>query len=679
MKIKLAVFLLLLFGIGGSTFAQNNARMLSTPNAQTGTSYTFVAADTTRVVTFSNAGAVAVTLPNGATFGFGAGTMLSVANIGAGTVTITCASCTITANGVTSTSFALAAGGGADIYGGIGNSAVNYVALPSPSGANIPLLNANNVFTGNNTFGIPTGVLTFSNHNAMFWAGPGATPTIDQAVASCGANPCWVEISPLYTGVESANLLTLSTGHKVYSGALNVTISDRRGNIAGSQPNYPVLYGGRLAGQLVRMGVNQWSGSPTDSTGAGTNFNWITGTMPSTGGTQNGSVSVAISHDSVTESTFNVPYVGQDGECDVTATTFDIPHNFCYGVNGQTNIIRANGAQSVTNAVGLHAAVNSNVSSAGAVFVNNYGAYLEAQSGGTSRNYSLYSLGNNLTANETQLHALDVGTAFTITAITEVGQTVTVTTSVVCSLVANQQVAIAGVTNTNYNGTFFVVSPCGGGSTFTYIHPAQASLAASSAGTATGSTPRIMAYYRNTNAVEYRPLADAVGWNWNTQGGAGILTVNSAVIVSRVNHQFSLGLLPSAAGGSDVGSTSLPWANLWLGTAGTNNFKFQPAATAAARVVSMPDPGTNVNMAFNLTATSAAFATATTAATCVQSTTAVTGATTAMVAEVSPVSTPGVGAVWSAFVSSAGNVTINECAVAASAGGSIAFNIRVHP
>jgi hypothetical protein len=80
-----------------------------------------------------------------------------------------------------------------------------------------------------------------------------------------------------------------------------------------------------------------------------------------------------------------------------------------------------------------------------------------------------------------------------------------------------------------------------------------------------------------------------------------------------------------------------------------------------------------------ITATSAPFATATTAATCVQSTTAVAGATTGMSVSVAPVSTPGVGAQWSGFVSSAGNVTINECAVAASAGGTIAFNIRVIP
>ena len=83
------------------------------------------------------------------------------------------------------------------------------------------------------------------------------------------------------------------------------------------------------------------------------------------------------------------------------------------------------------------------------------------------------------------------------------------------------------------------------------------------------------------------------------------------------------------------------------------------------------------SMAEVLTATSAAFATATTAGTCVSHVTAVTGAATTMVAIASPVSTPGVGAQWSAFVSGAGNVTIIECAVAASAGGTIAFNIRV--
>ncbi|MGH9970178.1 MAG: hypothetical protein ACREBG_20615, partial [Pyrinomonadaceae bacterium] len=48
-------------------------------------------------------------------------------------------------------------------------------------------------------------------------------------------------------------------------------------------------------------------------------------------------------------------------------------------------------------------------------------------------------------------------------------------------------------------------------------------------------------------------------------------------------------LLSGAAGGTDVGSTSIPFGNIWLGTAATNNFKFQPAATAAARIIELTD------------------------------------------------------------------------------------------
>src|SRR5260221_2813085 len=78
-------------------------------------------------------------------------------------------------------------------------------------------------------------------------------------------------------------------------------------------------------------------------------------------------------------------------------------------------------------------------------------------------------------------------------------------------------------------------------------------------------------------------------------------------------------------------------------------------------------------------ATSAAFATATSAGTYVQNTIAVAGATTSMIATASPVSTPGVGATWSAYVSSSGNVTLNECAVTHRSGGNVAFTIRVTP
>lgn len=57
-------------------------------NAQTGTTYTFAAADFTKTVTFNNASPVAVTLPLEATVPWPAGTQLRLLNLGAGLVTV---------------------------------------------------------------------------------------------------------------------------------------------------------------------------------------------------------------------------------------------------------------------------------------------------------------------------------------------------------------------------------------------------------------------------------------------------------------------------------------------------------------------------------------------------------------------------------------------------------------
>jgi len=59
-----------------------------TQNAQTGVSYSFVLTDFTKLVTISNAGAVAVTLPLESSVAWPAGTQLRILNIGAGTVTV---------------------------------------------------------------------------------------------------------------------------------------------------------------------------------------------------------------------------------------------------------------------------------------------------------------------------------------------------------------------------------------------------------------------------------------------------------------------------------------------------------------------------------------------------------------------------------------------------------------
>lgn len=66
------------------------AEFLLTINAQTGTSYTFLDSDRGKIVTFSNAAAIAVTLPQaGASSSFVSGWYCYFKNIGASTVTVT--------------------------------------------------------------------------------------------------------------------------------------------------------------------------------------------------------------------------------------------------------------------------------------------------------------------------------------------------------------------------------------------------------------------------------------------------------------------------------------------------------------------------------------------------------------------------------------------------------------
>jgi hypothetical protein len=67
-------------------------------NAQTGTTYTLVAADAAKVLTASNAGAITVTVPSGV---FVAGDIITVVQTGAGQVTFAASGTTITSVGAT--------------------------------------------------------------------------------------------------------------------------------------------------------------------------------------------------------------------------------------------------------------------------------------------------------------------------------------------------------------------------------------------------------------------------------------------------------------------------------------------------------------------------------------------------------------------------------------------------
>ena len=66
-------------------------------NAQTGTTYTTVLADDGKLITCSNASAIALTIPPNSSVAYGIGTQINIAQLGAGQVTIT-ASAGVTLN-----------------------------------------------------------------------------------------------------------------------------------------------------------------------------------------------------------------------------------------------------------------------------------------------------------------------------------------------------------------------------------------------------------------------------------------------------------------------------------------------------------------------------------------------------------------------------------------------------
>lgn len=86
--------------VGGTTSASAALAF----NAQTGTTYTFVLADAdNKLVTLSNAAAIAVTIPLNSSVAFPTGTQLNIIQIGAGQVTVSGASgVTVVSTGATS-------------------------------------------------------------------------------------------------------------------------------------------------------------------------------------------------------------------------------------------------------------------------------------------------------------------------------------------------------------------------------------------------------------------------------------------------------------------------------------------------------------------------------------------------------------------------------------------------
>ena len=173
--------------VDGTTIQESSGVISASPrsavNAQTGTSYTIQNSDQNKLVTFSNASSIAVTLPDPSGGNFFAGWAVSLRNLGAGTVTVTRGTSS-TIDG--STSFTLTTGQGLDVYG----DGTNYYTVPGA--ARIAAVS-----------GLGTGVATAAAANLS--ASGGLTTTIASGTSALGT-------SAISSGACASVVTTTATG-----------------------------------------------------------------------------------------------------------------------------------------------------------------------------------------------------------------------------------------------------------------------------------------------------------------------------------------------------------------------------------------------------------------------------------------------------------------------------------
>lgn len=291
------------------------------------------------------------------------------------------------------------------------------------NGANSPVTGAVTFSVGINTTGITDSssagfngkiggttpsTAAFTGINQVFYAGPGATPTIDTAVTACGVNPCTVYISPTYSGADSSLLISMTgTGYKYYNGPSNVSIVDLRAS-TDITINYPMKFGGKSFAQFSRFGVTQNCASPTDSCVGAVFANVVSGTMPNTG-SQTGGVSTLITTGTLNTSSGQA-FIGHESFVSLQHTggsTPNIPN--AYGYTSSINL-EGSGTSTFTvaRAVGYTATTFTNTRTNATAAVA-YGFDALAQTIGTSENYGYHNWGNWLSDNGTSFDWADTG------------------------------------------------------------------------------------------------------------------------------------------------------------------------------------------------------------------------------------------------------------------------------
>ena len=271
-------------------------------NAQTGTSYTIQATDRAGYISFSNASAIAVTVPQAGSTSFANNFVFVACDIGAGTATLTPTSSTISySNGSTYTSgassMALTTGQCANVYSD--NS--NYFAiLRSGSGGGVSSFTGDGTLISNSgsTGGVTVTLATAGAHK--FWGNnTGSTTAPGYEAIGVGDLPSGLlTCSEVWSGSGAASVLQSGddaiSNNTCYndSGSTRVITAVKcRSDASGNTTTLNPTFGSAGTGTTILSGaVTCGSSYAYSSSGTVSNANWTTGAGidPGMGGTLSG-------------------------------------------------------------------------------------------------------------------------------------------------------------------------------------------------------------------------------------------------------------------------------------------------------------------------------------------------------------------------------------------------------